>query len=118
MTTLSTHVLDAALGSPASGLDLHLAGPDGSVLETTTTDSDGRVRFDTSVVAGEHRIVFATGPWFAAADRATFFPTVTVAFTVEGTVESTVEGTVGAGQNHHHVALLLSPFSYTTYRGS
>ncbi|MEI7057646.1 hydroxyisourate hydrolase [Nocardioides sp. CCNWLW239] len=104
MTTLSTHVLDAALGRPAAGLALILTRPDGSAL-TATTDGDGRVRFDGEMSPGPHTLVFETGPWFADQDRETFFPEVSVGFTVT------------AGE-HHHVALLLSPFAYTTYRGS
>ncbi|ALX03296.1 MULTISPECIES: hydroxyisourate hydrolase [Aeromicrobium] len=101
MTTLSTHVLDAALGRPAAGLVVSL---DDSV--TATTDADGRIRFDDPVDLGVHELVFATGPWFADQDRSTFYPVVRVAFEA------------GTGQEHHHVALLLSPFAYTTYRGS
>ncbi len=104
MSTASTHVLDAALGRPAAGVHLTLTGPGGSV-EQAVTDADGRVRFAGELAAGVHTIVFATGPWFAAQDRETFFPEVTLTFTV-------------AADGHHHVALLLSPFAYTTYRGS
>lgn len=106
MTTLSTHVLDAALGRPAVGVPVLLLDADGTTLASAETDGDGRVRFAATVEVGEHALRFATGPWFAAADRETFFPRVDLAFTV------------AAGQKHYHVALLLSPFSYTTYRGS
>ncbi|MEI5672744.1 MULTISPECIES: hydroxyisourate hydrolase [unclassified Nocardioides] len=106
MSTLSTHVLDAALGRPASGLSLALSGPDGATLATAVTDGDGRVRFDAELGAGAHTLVFETGAWFADAERDTFFPTVEVAFAVDDE------------QPHFHVALLLSPYSYTTYRGS
>ena len=106
MTTLSTHVLDAAAGRPAVGVPLDLLDAAGAALEHAETDGDGRVRFTTPVTAGVLSIRFATGPWFAAADRETFFPHVDVAFTVSG------------DQEHYHVALLLSPFSCTTYRGS
>ncbi|WP_244931896.1 hydroxyisourate hydrolase [Nocardioides sp. W7] len=106
MSTLSTHVLDAALGRPASGLSLALTGPDGATLATAVTDGDGRVRFDAEVGSGPHALVFETGPWFDDAERDTFFPTVELAFTVD------------EEQPHFHVALLLSPYSYTTYRGS
>lgn len=106
MTTLSTHVLDAALGRPAAGLPVELLDAAGTVLEQAVTDDDGRIRFTTTVVAGDHGVRFATGPWFAEAGRDTFFPHVAVAFGVV------------PGQEHYHVALLLSPFSYTTYRGS
>jgi len=105
MSTLSTHVLDAALGRPAGGLDLTLR-EEGGRLFAATTDVDGRVRFDHELAVGTHRIVFATGAWFAVAERDTFFPEITVAFAVE------------EDQEHTHVALLLSPFAYTTYRGS
>lgn len=104
MSTASTHVLDAALGLPAAGMSLTLTGPGGSV-EQAVTDADGRVRFAGELAAGTHTIVFTTGPWFARQDRDTFFPEVTLTFTV-------------AADRHHHVALLLSPFAYTTYRGS
>jgi 5-hydroxyisourate hydrolase len=109
MSTVSTHVLDAALGRPAVGLDLTLR-EEGGRLYAATTDADGRVRFDHDLVPGTHRIVFATGAYFAVADRETYFPEVTIAFAVEPAGPT--------AQGHHHVALLLSPFSYTTYRGS
>lgn len=109
MSTCSTHVLDAVLGRPAVGVAVALSSADGTTLAEARTDDDGRVRFeedlDAGLDAGLHRLVFATGSWFAAQDRASFHPEVTVAFTVEH-------------GEHHHVALLLSPFSYTTYRGS
>jgi 5-hydroxyisourate hydrolase len=103
-TTFSTHVLDAALGRPAAGLDVVLTLPDGST-QTGTTDADGRLRVDAELPAGVATVTFATGDWFAARGRDTFFPAVPV----------TVRLTAG---EHHHVALLLSPFAYTTYRGS
>ncbi|WP_121255031.1 hydroxyisourate hydrolase [Nocardioides ferulae] len=108
MTTCSTHVLDAALGVPAAGLAVGLAGPDGDPLAEAVTDADGRVRFDADLAPGTHTLTFATGAWFAAAGRETFHPEVRVAFAVAD----------HPAQPHHHVALLLSPFAYTTYRGS
>lgn len=104
-TTCSTHVLDAALGRPAAGVDVTLTSSDGTALEQATTDADGRIRFEIGLAAGIHHLTFATGAWFGAQDRATFHPEVQVVFTA-------TDG------EHHHVALLLSPFSYTTYRGS
>jgi 5-hydroxyisourate hydrolase len=106
MSTLSSHVLDAALGRPAVGLAMTLGGPDSEVLATAMTDADGRVRFDLDLRPGRHRLVLETGLWFAAVDRPTFFPEVNLAFVVE------------PGEEHYHLAVLLSPFSYTTYRGS
>lgn len=101
MTTLSTHVLDAGTGEPARGLAVALDG-----AAEAHTDTDGRIRFGTDLEPGTHRLTFATGAWFAAAGRDTFYPEVTVAFEVE------------AGRHHLHVPLLLSPYSYSTYRGS
>lgn len=106
MTTLSTHALDSALGRPAAGIDVVLTGPDGVHLADEVTDPDGRVRFDDLLVGGPHRLTFATGAWFAAAGRATLYPEVVLSFEVDVT------------QEHYHVALLLGPWSYTTYRGS
>lgn len=106
MSTVSTHVLDAALGQPAAGVVVILRGADGTQLGAASTDVGGRARFDVQVGAGDHELVFGTGQWFAEQGRATFFPAVTLAFSV------------AEGEPHYHVALLLSPFAYTTYRGS
>lgn len=104
MSTCSTHVLDVALGRPAAGVRARLGDAD-RVISDGVTDADGRVRFDAELAAGAYTIFFETGEWFAAAGRATFFPAVVLAFTV-------------ATDEHYHVPLLLSPYSYTTYRGS
>ncbi|MDT9591491.1 hydroxyisourate hydrolase [Nocardioides zeae] len=104
MTTCSTHVLDAARGLPAAGIDVTLADADGTALEHARTDEDGRVRWAGDLAPGAYRLTFATGEWFAAADRDTFF--------------GRVDLTVALDSEHVHVALLLSPYAYTTYRGS
>lgn len=106
MTTLSTHVLDAALGMPAAGIRVTVHDPDGKAATAATTNPDGRIRFDVALGGGRHSLTYGTGPYFAAARRDTLYPEVTVTFTVD------VE------QAHLHVALLLSPYAYTTYRGS
>lgn len=106
MTTLSAHVLDAALGVPAVGLGITLIDPEGGPRETATTDADGRVAFSHEVRPGAHAIVLSTRPWFAAQERSTFYPSVHVVFEV------------AADEPHYHVAVLLSPYAYTTYRGS
>ncbi len=103
-TTLSTHVLDAALGRPAAGLHLRVTDAAGRTV-SGKTDADGRAQVPGSVAAGVGSIVFETGAWFGAQERATFYPEIEIRFTV----------TTG---EHHHVAVLLSPFAYTTYRGS
>lgn len=105
MTSCSTHVLDSVLGQPAVGMEIVLSAGD-DVVARVKTDVDGRVQFVDDVRAGLHRLTFATGAWFAAADRATFYPSVDISFEVD------------PEQNHYHVALLLGPYSFTTYRGS
>jgi 5-hydroxyisourate hydrolase len=112
MSTVSTHVLDAALGRPATGVAVRLerapsSGRAGDVLADATTDADGRLRLDrTPLTVGDYHLVFDTGAYFAASGRPAFYPRVIVTFRV-----------AEAGQ-HHHVPLLLSPFAYSTYRGS
>ena len=108
--TISTHVLDASAGQPAVGVALSLsfaALPGGWVpVESGETDGDGRHRFGSATEPGTYRVVFGTGAYFAARGVAAFYPEVTVTFTVTDP---------GA---HYHVPLLLSPFAYSTYRGS
>ena len=101
---VTTHVLDAALGRPAEGMQVRLERADGTVVATAVTDSGGRVVDLGEPEPGTHRLVFATGPWFAAAGRETFYPEVVVTVTLDG--------------GHFHLPLLLSPYAYSTYRGS
>jgi len=104
--SVSTHVLDAVLGRPAAGMTVQLLDEHGVVAEGVT-DADGRCRLtEDATAAGPHRLVFGTGEWFAEQQRETFWPEVVLAFAVREPTE------------HHHVPLLLSPFSYSTYRGS
>ncbi|MEZ0164535.1 hydroxyisourate hydrolase [Kineococcus sp. LSe6-4] len=105
MTSLSTHVLDAVTGTPASGVGLAVTDAGGALLTSGRTDADGRARLAEDLAPGTYRVRFATGEWFAAAGRETFHPEVVVAFTA-------------TGEGHLHVPLLLSPFAYSTYRGS
>jgi 5-hydroxyisourate hydrolase len=104
--TLSTHVLDASRGKPAAGVAVRLTAADGRELATAVTDDDGRVRELGALAAGDYRLAFATGEYFAATGQQGFYPEVVVTFTV-----------TDPGQ-HHHVPLLLSPYAYSTYRGS
>lgn len=110
MSQITTHVLDAALGMPASGVGVRLearTGDEWSAVATEATDSDGRVRElgPASVEDGVYRLTFDTGKYFSRSGRETFYPEVTVTFAV-------------ATGDHYHVPLLLSPYSYSTYRGS
>jgi 5-hydroxyisourate hydrolase len=106
MTSLSTHVLDVSTGRPAAGLRVTLESADGNVLAEALTDDDGRVgAFADDLAAEDHLIRFDTGTWFAGRGTTAFYPEVVVTFTV------------GADE-HYHVPLLLSPYGYSTYRGS
>jgi 5-hydroxyisourate hydrolase len=104
--SVSTHVLDSVLGRPAQGIPVRLfAGND--LLTEGVTDADGRCRLvEGATGSGVHRLVFATGGWFAGQGRDTFYPEVVLSFDVREPAE------------HHHVPLLLAPFAYSTYRGS
>lgn len=109
MTAVTTHVLDTVLGEPARGVVVRLEG-DGCRAGAAVTDGDGRVTdFGvTALPAGTYRLVFETGPYLAAAHPGPvpFFPEVSVAFTADGV------------RPRYHVPLLLSPYAYSTYRGS
>ncbi len=104
--SISTHVLNATTGQPAVGLELTLSQQDGREwreLSRRSTDADGRVRdLAPDVAPGVYRIVFQTGAYLAQ----TFYPEVIVVFQVTDPAA------------HHHVPLLLSPYAYSTYRGS
>jgi len=111
--TVSTHVLDATAGTPAAGVPVSLSLRSGAgwlPVESGETGPDGRHRFGAATEPGEYRLTFGTGRYFAARGVATFYPEVTVTFTIPG-------GPGPAG-GHYHVPLLLSPFGYSTYRGS
>lgn len=106
MASISTHVLDTATGRPAAGLAVTLETPDGTVLTRATTDADGRVGdLAHGVGEGVHRLRFDTGDWFGGQGVEAFYPEVVVTFAVRGA-------------EHFHVPLLLSPYGYSTYRGS
>ena len=111
--TLSTHVLDATTGRPAAGVQVRLeCGGDGGWVPAGRgqTGPDGRLRLAgggvTDYEPGVYRITFASGAYFLARGSASFYPEVTITF------EMTEPG------EHYHVPLLLSPFAYSTYRGS
>ena len=108
MSTLSTHVLDTGTGRPASGVRVALERTDGASLGADTTDADGRVGTlgPDGLAPGDYRLRFATGAYFAASASEGFYPEVVITFTVTD------------ASQHYHVPLLLSPFGYSTYRGS
>lgn len=115
MSVITTHVLDTASGQPARGVHARLfeRTPDGGdwrPLAQGTTDDDGRIGdllpAGAPIEPGPYRLRFATGDYFATRGIESFHPEVDIVFTVR------------EPQAHHHVPLLLSPFGYTTYRGS
>jgi len=110
---ITTHVLDTAEGRPARGIavKLEVADRDGwTELGASQTDEAGRVpdllTRDTRLEARTYRLTFDTGTYFRAAGRPAFYPRVEVVFHVSSRDE------------HYHLPLLLSPFGYSTYRGS
>ena len=109
---ISTHVLDTARGVPAQGVSVVLErlDPNVQVISRSTTDADGRVRellpAGAAVALGRYRLTFDTGAYFAASGVDGFYPTVIIVFELRDAAQ------------HHHVPLLLSPFGYSTYRGS
>lgn len=108
---LTTHVLDAAAGAPAAEIDVVLTAASGSEVARGTTDADGRVGLGPeTLAAGDYTLAFATGAYFAARGVDAFYPVVTVTFRVDVAPDGT--------SRHYHVPLLLSPFAYSTYRGS
>lgn len=106
MSCVTTHVLDAAQGRPAVGVQVTLFAAGGSVIASGSTDADGRIPDlgPDVLTPADYRLVFDTGTWFG--DIPNFYPLVTIDFTVTD------------GAPRYHVPLLLSPFAYTTYRGS
>jgi 5-hydroxyisourate hydrolase len=108
VSTVTTHVLDTALGRPAAGVAVRLESADGSQVGAGVTGADGRIGDlgPDELAAGVYRIWFGTGDYFARGGHRAFYPEVTVTFLVD------------EGGGHYHVPLTLSPFAYSTYRGS
>lgn len=110
MISLSTHVLDTALGSPAARVAITLSDAAGAQLFAGATDADGRCKAFPELTPGQYRLSFAVGAYFAAQGIALpeppFLDVVVIDFGVSG-----VDG-------HYHVPLLVSPYGYSTYRGN
>jgi 5-hydroxyisourate hydrolase len=113
VSRLTSHVLDTGLGAPARGMSVRLEVLDDagawSLLAERATDDDGRV---TDLLGGApfeartYRVTFETAPYLEKTGQPVFFPRVEVLFRAD------------PAQEHYHVPLLMSPFGYSTYRGS
>jgi len=113
MSQITTHVLDTSLGKPASGvpivLELQIADGKWKKLGHGVTDTDGRVKNllgTNALEAGAYRLTFNTARYFTARKVECLYPQVIITFEVKNMRE------------HFHIPLLLSPYGYSTYRGS
>lgn len=108
MGSVSTHVLDAVSGGPAARVPITLTGAGGAVLAEGQTDADGRNSDLGRVVldTGVYRLRFDTATYFATIGVSGFYPEIVIAFEI---TDDTAK---------YHVPLLLSPYAYSTYRGS
>jgi 5-hydroxyisourate hydrolase len=111
VSAVSTHVLDTASGRPAAGIAVRLqsvAAGSATEIGSAVTDADGRVADlgPASLAAGTYQLIFATAGYHQAPAASAFYPEVIVTFTVAGSA------------THYHLPLLLSPYGYSTYRGS
>jgi 5-hydroxyisourate hydrolase len=114
MSVITTHVLDTSAGRPGGGIAVSLERmTDAAEWETIgegQTDTDGRAKELLSATAaflpGNYRLIFEIGPYFSQRNIECFFSQVTITFVVND------------AEQHYHVPLLVSPFGYSTYRGS
>jgi 5-hydroxyisourate hydrolase len=114
MSKITTHILDVSRGSPARGVPVFLEFETSiftwQMIGKGVTDEDGRLRnllaSDFSLQPGNYKIRFNTGAYFSAHNIQGFYPEVSIVFTIRDAAQ------------HYHVPLLLSPFGYSTYRGS
>ena len=109
MSTISTHVLDTSLGKPAQGIRVELEFG-GAIVGSGVTDADGRVRdlvpAGTPLGEGSYRLTFSVAEYYSGGKRESFYSEIVISFRI------------GSADEHYHVPLLLSPFGYSTYRGS
>lgn len=112
MSAITTHVLDTSTGCPAAGVPVTLEKQAGGGWQSAgqgVTKQDGRVTdllSASALATGTYRLTFDTAAYFRARNQPAFYPQVQVMFTV------------GDAGQHYHVPLLLSPYGYSTYRGS
>jgi 5-hydroxyisourate hydrolase len=114
MSAISTHVIDIMRGRPAKGITVSLhkfsSSNQWEPLAVGTTDTDGRIRnmldLRHILTTGTYRLSYEAADYFRALGTACFFPEVAVTFLIENPTE------------HYHIPLLLSPYAYSTYRGT
>ena len=114
MSTISTHILDIARGAPAKGVAISLSAQNTdeswTELSHAWTDDDGRVKpfflVGETIERGTYRLVFDTESYFSGLEIECFYPQVTVVFRIDD------------ASQHYHIPLLISPYGYSTYRGS
>ena len=110
--SLSTHILDTALGRPAANVAITLSQLDSDTwreLNSAPTDADGRCKTllgNQSLAAATYKLHFHTAPYFQALNLPTLYPYIDIIFTITDPSQ------------HHHIPLLLTANGYTTYRGS
>jgi 5-hydroxyisourate hydrolase len=113
MSGITTHVLDTARGRPAQGVPVTLeieAAGGWKLVGKGNTNADGRiselVAAEVTIEPGVYRLIFDTGKYFSQHQSESFYPQVTIVFRLTDAAQ------------HYHVPLLLSPYGYSTYRGS
>lgn len=114
MSGITTHVLDVSIGKPAAGINVvlerQMSDAGWETIGSQITDSDGRARElvaeGEALIAGIHRLTFDVNLYFRGRQIDAFYREVSIAFVVNDVSQ------------HYHVPLLLSPFGYSTYRGS
>jgi 5-hydroxyisourate hydrolase len=104
MARLSTHVLDTSAGRPARSVTVRLYGSARELRGTATTDGDGRALLAEDLAPGVYELVFGIGAYYGTG-RDGFLDDVVVRFAI-------------GSESKYHVPLLVSPYGYTTYRGS
>lgn len=111
MTRITTHILDTSLGQPAANVRVWLEcieGQNVTIISEIQTDADGRAAKLTPepVTSGHYRLCADIGAYFAATGRETLYHSAIIDVVIDGV------------QDHYHLPLLISPYSYSTYRGS
>lgn len=111
MSGISTHILDLALGRPATGVTVRLERQEDGAwkeLSRSATDADGRIQsaLPSPLSAGRYRFRFETGAYFRSQGANCFHPYIEITFEIADPAQN------------YHVPLLISPYSYSTYRGS